>query len=141
MSPVLEQLPLWAAIPVLILLLLGGVLVLIGSLGLVRLSNFYQRIHGPAMINTLGAGCVLIASMIFFSALESRFVFHEIIITVFVLLTAPVTAMLLMRAAVYRDRRSHRNDVPPQVTGLIDDDADEDEVDAVIARKAEEPTP
>lgn len=107
-----EALPLWAAIPVTLLLLLAGCLAVIGGLGLLRLSNFYQRSHGPAMINTLGAGCVLVASMLYFGATGSRPVIHELLITVFVLLTAPVTAMLLMRAAVHRDRRSGRNDVP-----------------------------
>ncbi|MCL4182424.1 MAG: monovalent cation/H(+) antiporter subunit G [Burkholderiaceae bacterium] len=106
------QVPLWAAVPVTLLLLLAGCLVVIGSLGLLRLSNFYQRSHGPAMINTLGAGCILIASMLYFTALQSRPVVHELLITVAVVLTSPVTAMLLMRAAVYRDRRNKRNDVP-----------------------------
>ncbi len=107
-----DALPLWAVVPVTLLLLLAGCLVVIGGLGLLRLSNFYQRSHGPAMINTLGAGCVLIASMLYFGAAGGRPVIHELLITVFVLLTAPVTAMLLMRAAVYRDRRNGRNDVP-----------------------------
>lgn len=112
MTP-LDALPAWAAVPVIVLLVIGGCLVLIGSLGLLRLSNFYQRLHGPAMINTLGAGCILIASMVLFSALQSRPVIHEVLITVFVVTTAPVTAILLMRAAIYRDRRSGRNNVPP----------------------------
>ncbi len=112
MSP-LEQVPAWAAIPAALLLVLAGCLAVIGALGLLRLSNFYQRIHGPALLNTLGAGCVLIASMLCFSAIESRPVIHELLITVFVLLTAPVTAILLMRAAIFRDRRAGRNDVPP----------------------------
>ncbi len=107
-----EDVPVWAALPVTLLLLVAGFLVVIGGLGLLRLSNFYQRSHGPAMINTLGAGCILIASMIYFTALESRLVVHELLITVSVLLTSPVTAMMLMRAAVYRDRRNKRNDVP-----------------------------
>jgi multicomponent K+:H+ antiporter subunit G len=107
-----EAVPVWAALPVTLLLLVAGFLVVIGGLGLLRLSNFYQRSHGPAMINTLGAGCILIASMIYFTALESRPVVHELLITVSVLLTSPVTAMMLMRAAVYRDRRNKRNDVP-----------------------------
>lgn len=105
-------LPPWAAIPVVLLLLLAGSLVVIGALGLLRLSSFYQRSHATAMVNTLGAGCVLIASMLYFSASGARPVIHELLITVFVLLTSPVTAMLLMRAAVHRDRRSRRNDVP-----------------------------
>lgn len=100
-----ESLPAWAALPVSLLLILGGAIILIGALGLMRLPSFYQRIHGPAITVTLGAGCILLASMLYFSVLQSRLVIHEIIISLFVLLTAPVVAMLIMRAAVYRDLR------------------------------------
>jgi multicomponent K+:H+ antiporter subunit G len=100
-----ESLPAWAALPVSLLLILGGAIILIGALGLMRLPSFYQRIHGPAITVTLGAGCILLASMLYFSVLQSRIVIHEIIISLFVLLTAPVVAMLIMRAAVYRDLR------------------------------------
>jgi multicomponent K+:H+ antiporter subunit G len=58
--------------------------------------------HGPSMGTTLGTGCVLIASVLVSTALANRPVVHEILITVFVVITAPVTAMLLMRAAVRR---------------------------------------
>lgn len=104
----IETLPVWVAILVGLLLILGGSIVVIGALGLMRLPNFYQRIHGPAISITLGAGCLLIASMIYFTALQSRFVIHELIITVFVLLTAPVVSMLLLRASVYRDLRARK---------------------------------
>lgn len=104
----IHTLPWWAALPVALLLVVGGLVALIGSLGLFRLQNFYQRIHGPAITVTLGAGCILVASMIYFSVAESRLVLHELLIGAFVLLTAPVVAMLLMRAAVYRDLRARR---------------------------------
>ena len=106
-----EALPLWAAIPVTLLLLLAGCLAVIGGLGLLRLSNFYQRSHGPAMINTLGAGCVLVASMLYFSATGSRPVIHELLITVLIVTTSPITAMLVMRAALQRRARQHA--LPP----------------------------
>lgn len=102
----LDSLPVWAAVPVTVLLLLGGVIILTGAVGLLRLPEFYQRIHGPAITVTLGAGCVLVASMITFSVSQSRFVIHELLISAFVLLTAPVVSMLIMRAAVYRDMRT-----------------------------------
>lgn len=104
----IADLPLWAALPVSLLLLLGGVIIFTGAFGLMRLPNFYQRIHGPAITITLGAGCVLIASMIFFSATQSRPVIHELLITLFVLMTAPVVSMMLTRAAVYRDLRGQK---------------------------------
>jgi multicomponent K+:H+ antiporter subunit G len=97
-----EHLPLWAAIPASLLLVLGGLLTVIGSLGLLRLPTFYMRMHGPAMGNTLGTGCILIASMLVSSVLALRPVVHEILITVFMVVTAPVASMLIMRAAIYR---------------------------------------
>jgi len=100
-----EVLPWWAAIAVAVLLVLGGLMTLIGAMGLARLQSFYQRMHGPAITITLGAGCMLIASMLYFTVLQSRLVIHELLISVFVLMTAPVVAMLIMRAGVYRDLR------------------------------------
>lgn len=98
----LETLPTWAALPAALLLLLGGLCSVIGALGLARLGTFFQRMHGPSMGNTLGTGCVLIASILVSTALANRLVLHEILITVLIVITAPMTAMLLMRAAVHR---------------------------------------
>jgi multicomponent K+:H+ antiporter subunit G len=75
---------------------------------MLRLRDFFARMHPPTMGTTLGVGCVLIASMLVSSALASRPIAHELLITLFVVLTAPVTAMLLVRAALYR-RDRHRN--------------------------------
>ena len=96
--------PLWAALPAAALLVCGGLLVLVGSFGLLRLDSFYARIHAPTMGSTLGAGCVLVASMLVSSALAQRPMIHEMLITLFILITSPVTAMLLMRAAIFRQR-------------------------------------
>ncbi len=106
----LEYLPGWATVPVAVLLVLGASIVLIGALGLLRLPTFYQRIHGPAITITLGAGCLLLASMLYFTVAQSRLVIHEIIIAVFLLMTAPVVSMMIMRAAVYRDLRARKHD-------------------------------
>ena len=99
----------WVALPVALMLVLGGLISVIGAFGLLRLKQFYQRIHGPAITVTLGAGCILIASMLYFSALRSRLVVHELLITAFVLMSAPVVAMLIMRMSVYRDLRAGRS--------------------------------
>jgi multicomponent K+:H+ antiporter subunit G len=103
------DLPLWASIPAVLLLVTGGLLSLLGALGLLRLKDFYSRMHPPTMGTTLGAGCVLVASMLVSSGLLLRPVFHELLITLFVVMTAPVTAMILMRAAVTRGRRRSGN--------------------------------
>jgi multicomponent K+:H+ antiporter subunit G len=106
----IAPLPDWAALVVALLLFLGATIILIGALGLLRLRTFYQRIHGPAIVVTLGAGCILLASMVYFTVAQSRLVVHEVIIAAFLLMTAPVVSMLIMRAAVYRDLRARKAD-------------------------------
>ena len=97
----------WVAIPAAVLLIGGGLLTLVGSVGLVRLKSFYARMHAPTLGATLGTGCVLVASMLVASAVTHRPVIHELLIAVFLAMTAPVTAILLMRAA--RGRGKPRN--------------------------------
>jgi multicomponent K+:H+ antiporter subunit G len=92
-----------------LLVLSGAFLVLSGSLGLLRLKSFYERVHPPTMGTTLGTGLILVGSMLYFSALESRAVLHEILIGVFMTLSTPVTYMLLVRAALHRDRAEGRD--------------------------------
>ena len=96
------ELPAWAALPAGILLIAGGLLVVIGSLGLLRMPDFYARMHPPTMGTTLGTGCVLIASMLVSSAVAGRPVIHEVLITLFLVMTTPVSAMTLMTAAIAR---------------------------------------
>lgn len=107
-----EDLPAWAALLTALLVLLGAFLAFTGSLGLLRLRTFYQRMHAPTLGTTLGIGSVLIASMLFFSVLQTRFVLHELLITVFMVVTTPITLTLLARAALYRDRIEGSTDVP-----------------------------
>lgn len=92
-----------------LLVLAGALLAFIGSLGLVRLRTFYERLHPPTMGTTLGTGLVLIGSMLYFTALDARPVLHEILIGVFMTVSTPVTYMLLVRAAVHRDRAEGRD--------------------------------
>ena len=107
------DLPAWAALPTALLLLLGAGLALTGSLGLLRLGSFYDRIHAPTLGTTMGISCVLLASMLFFSVLQTRLVLHELLIAVLMVVTTPVTLMLLARAALYRDRSEGCDEVPP----------------------------
>ena len=97
-------LPLWLEALVALFVVVGAAVALIGSIGLLRLRTFYERVHPPTMGTTLGVTLILVASMLLFSALESRAVLHEIVIAVFVVVTTPVTYTLLMRAALLRDR-------------------------------------
>jgi multicomponent K+:H+ antiporter subunit G len=110
------DLPLWAALLVSFLLLLGSFLALTGSIGLVRLKRFYDRIHAPTLGTTWGTGGILLGSILFFSVLQSRPVLHEILIALFMTATTPVTLMLLARAALYRDRNDGNPEVPLRPT-------------------------
>jgi multicomponent K+:H+ antiporter subunit G len=113
----LTDLPAWAAIPVCILLLTGSAITLIGSMGLIRLKTFYGRLHAPTLGASAGTILISIASMITFAVLQNRWILHEILIIVFVILTTPVTLMLLGQSALYRDRIEGKNDVPRKTTG------------------------
>lgn len=95
--------PVWTALLTSILLLLGAGLTLVGALGLLRFKSFYERVHAPTLGSTLGAGSILMASIIYFSVLQTRPVLHEILIGIFITITTPVTLMLLVRAALHRD--------------------------------------
>lgn len=98
------DLPVWVAILVSFLLLLGATLTLIGTIGFARFSTFYERIHAPTLGTSCGTGGIVLASIIFFTATQSRPVVHEILIWIFVTVTTPVTLMLLARAVLHRDR-------------------------------------
>jgi multicomponent K+:H+ antiporter subunit G len=92
-----------------VLIVSGALLAFAGSVGLLRLKTFYERIHPPTMGTTLGTALILVGSMLYFSALESRPVLHEILIGVFMTLSTPVTYMLLVRAALHRDSAEGRD--------------------------------
>ena len=96
------DLPAWACVIAAVLLIGGGLCTVLGSLGLLRLPTFEARMHGPSMGTTLGLGCVLLASMLLSSVVAGKAGVHEILITLLVVTTSPITAMLLMRAAVRR---------------------------------------
>lgn len=102
----------WIDALVALLLAAGGLLSLIGALGLLRMPDFFQRMHPPALANTLGAWCVALASIVHFSALESRVALQPWLIVILLAITAPVTTTLLARAALFRKRQA-REPVPP----------------------------
>lgn len=81
-------------------LLVGSAFALVGSIGLYRFPDFFMRLHGPAKSTTLGVGCVLIASMLYFSSKDQGLHIHELLITLFLMLSAPVSAYMLAKAAV-----------------------------------------
>lgn len=83
------------------LVLAGAAFTLIGSLSLVRFKDFYTRLHGPTKASTLGVGCLLIASSIYFSVTGDALSLHEILVTLFLFITAPISAHLMAKAALH----------------------------------------
>ena len=84
-------------------LVAGAFLTFLGSLGIVKLPDYYARLHGPAKNTTLGLGGILAASMIFFSVTQDGWTIREILITLFLFLTAPISAHLMAKAALHLD--------------------------------------
>lgn len=82
-------------------LLIGAGFALIGSWGLAKLPDFFTRLHGPSKASTLGVGGMLLASMIYFAAREGVPSLHELLITLFLFITTPVSAHMLAKAALH----------------------------------------
>lgn len=113
MSP--ANVPLWAAFLVVLLALAGAGLSLIGAFGLIRLKNFYERVHAPTLGATLGMALIMASSVLLLSITEGHLVMQEILIGVFLTVTTPVTLILLARAAAHRDRHENNPDAPPKM--------------------------
>jgi multicomponent K+:H+ antiporter subunit G len=112
---IVGPLPLWAEVLTGIFAVVGAAFAAIGSFGLVRLPTFFRRIHAPTLGATVGVWCMTIATIVYFSVQGASLFLHAVLIAIFVALTAPVTTIFLMRAALFRERmnelRSHK--VPP----------------------------
>jgi multicomponent K+:H+ antiporter subunit G len=88
-----------------ILVLIGAFFTLVGSLGLVKLPDFFTRLHGPTKATTLGVGAILVASTIYFFTKQDTISLHEILITLFLFITAPVSAHLMAKAALHIEQK------------------------------------
>lgn len=84
-----------------LLILLGAAFALLGAIGLVRLPDFFCRLHGPGMATTLGTGSMALASALYFSMRHASPSWPEIACMLFLFITAPVTAQLLAKAALH----------------------------------------
>jgi multicomponent K+:H+ antiporter subunit G len=113
-------LPEWADALVALLLIAGAVFALLGSIGLARFHDFYKRLHGPTKATTLGVGGVLLASALYFSLARPGLSVHEFLITVFLFLTAPISAHLLVKAALSRPTEGSLDDTQGRRDGLTE---------------------
>ena len=97
------------------LIVIGGIFGLVGSYGLAKLPDLMTRLHGPTKSTTLGVGAVLIASMIFMLWDQGDLSFHELMITLFLFLTAPITANFIAKSFLHR-RGEDKTELPPTGT-------------------------
>jgi len=105
----------WMEILISALLVLAGLFAIVGSFGLIRLPDPMTRLHAPTKATTLGIGGVLIASMLYFYAAEGRISAHELLITLFLFLSAPVTALFI--AKVHLHLRERPDTLPKPAEG------------------------
>jgi multicomponent K+:H+ antiporter subunit G len=88
-----------------LLLLVGAAFALLGSVGLARLPDFFMRLHGPTKATTLGVGAIVLASLLHSGAQDGGISLRELAVTLFLFITAPVTAHLVSKAALAEARR------------------------------------
>jgi len=91
----------WTEILLALLIIIGAIFTLVGSIGLYKLPDFYMRLHGPTKASTLGVGAILIASAVYFSTKQDAISLHEILVTLFLFITAPIGAHLMAKAAIH----------------------------------------
>jgi len=91
----------WTEWLISIFVLVGASFALIGSIGLWRMPDTYTRLHGPTKATTLGVGGILIASALYFSLGARTLSIHEVLVTLFLFITAPVSAYMMARAALH----------------------------------------
>jgi len=89
-----------------ILLLIGAFFALVGSIGLIRLPDFFSRLHAPTKSSTLGIGAILIASMLLPVSNGQLPGFAELLLTLFVFVSAPIAANMLSLAAIRQADKS-----------------------------------
>lgn len=125
-------------LPLLLLLVTGCLFTLLGSVALVKLPTFFQRVHGPTKASTLGVGCILVASVLYHSVYGSGFHPRELLISLFLFLTAPVSAHMMGKAAL----SLMKDGLPPPAPGSFSTEAADkacDRSDDAPASHAAEP--
>ncbi len=94
------------------LIVIGGFFVFVGSLGMIKFPDLMTRLHGPTKATTLGMGGVLVASMLYFAIFGGDLSIHEILITIFLFLTAPVSAHFIAKSFLH-ENQDLKSELPP----------------------------
>lgn len=93
------------------LMVLGASFALIGSWGMVRLPTLMERLHGPTKATTLGLGGILVGSMLFFTFDQGGWTMHELLISLFLFITAPISANMIAKVHLHQLRCGSKDDV------------------------------
>ncbi|WP_380058178.1 Na+/H+ antiporter subunit G [Falsihalocynthiibacter sp. SS001] len=117
-----------AEILIVFFLVVSGVFGLVGSFGLVKLPDPMSRLHAPTKATTLGVGGVLLASIVHSVAVEGHLSLHELMITLFLLLTAPITANFIAKAHIHRHEKPSDLPDPEGDRGWASVQTDEKEI-------------
>ncbi len=94
------------------MIVIGATFALIGSWGMVRLPTLMERLHGPTKATTLGLGGMLVGSILYFHLVEGKWALHELLISLFLFITAPISANMIAKVHLHQLR------VKPDVDGL-----------------------
>ena len=113
------DIPNWVQLSVSILSIIGSCIALLGSLGLMRLESYFERVHAPSIIATLGCWMIMWATLIYFSNNGGPIALHALLVAIFIAVTVPITTIFLMRAALFRARRGKKLDVPPSISRIV----------------------
>jgi multicomponent K+:H+ antiporter subunit G len=96
-----------------LMIVIGAVFLFVGSFGLAKLPDTMRRLHGPTKATTLGVGAMLIASMIYFTFVRGTAGIHEVLISLFLFLTAPVSANMIAKAHIFANKDLQKALPPP----------------------------
>lgn len=95
-------------IAVTLCLLIGAFFSLVGVIGLIKFSDSMTRVHAPTKVGTVGIGAFLLGSMIYSSIYGGGWSIQELLIMVFLFVTAPISANFIAKVIMHR-----RACVPP----------------------------
>lgn len=110
-----EDFPLWLSVIIVLFLLFGSGLTLIGAIGLCRAKSFYNRLHMPTLGTSFGVSGIIVASIIYSTLSGHQLISHSILLAIFIIVTTPVTLMMLSRAAMQRDQSSNSTELPAKM--------------------------
>lgn len=100
-----------------LLVVLGAFFMFVGSLGLAVLPDMMRRLHAPTKASTLGLGSNLLGSMVYSFGVRGEASVHELLILVFIFITAPVSGMMIAKAFILVNRPVRTTLTPTGTSG------------------------